>query len=153
MRKRAEKKLGELGLSVSYGKYVDERDEFDTTTIEKRLQDLHDAYADPKVRCIIPAMGGSSANQLLKHIDYDLVKKDPKIICGLSDITALAEALYAKTGIVTYYGPHFTMLGASKLVDYSLDNMRKTFFSEDSFQLTAADQYCKRINSPPAEHF
>jgi muramoyltetrapeptide carboxypeptidase len=95
-------------------------------------------------------MGGFSAKQLLKHINYDLAKKDPEIICGLSDITVLAEALYAKTGIVTYYGPHFTMLGASKLVDYSLDNMRKTFFSEDPCELTAADQYGKRINSPPA---
>lgn len=142
MRKRGEKKLGELGLTDSYGKYVDERNEFDTTSIEKRLKDLHDAYADPEVRCIIPAMGGSSANQLLKHIDYGLVKKDPKIICGLSDITALAEALYAKTGIVTYYGPHFTMLGASMLVGYSIEHMRKTFFSEAPFPLTPADHYC-----------
>ncbi|AHM62648.1 peptidase U61 [Flammeovirgaceae bacterium 311] len=142
MRKRGEKNLGELGLTVSYGKHVDERNEFDTTSIEKRLEDLHDAYADPKVRCSIPAMGGSSANQLLKHIDYGLVKKDPKIICGLSDITALAEALYAKTGIVTYYGPHFTMLGASKLVDYSIEHMRKTFFSEAPFPLTPAEHYC-----------
>lgn len=142
MRQRAEKKLGELGLTVSYGKYVDEHDDFDTAPVEKRLEDLHNAYADPKVRCIIPAMGGSSANQLLKHIDYSLVKKDPKIICGLSDITALADSLYAKTGIVTYYGPHFTMLGASKLVDYSIEHMRKTFCSEAPFLLHPAEHYC-----------
>lgn len=142
MRTRAEKKLGELGLIVSYGKYVDEHDDFDTAPVEKRLEDLHEAYADPKVRCIIPAMGGSSANQLLKHIDYGLVKKDPKIICGLSDITALADALYAKTGIVTYYGPHFTMLGASKLVDYSIEHMEKTFCSEALFLLHPAAHYC-----------
>lgn len=142
MREAAEKRLSGLELTVSYGKYVEERNEFDTTSIEKRLEDLHDAYADPKVRCIIPAMGGSSANQLLKYIDYDLVKKDPKVICGLSDITALAAALYAQTGIVTYYGPHFTMLGASKLVNYSIEHMRKTFFSEAPFPLTPSDHYC-----------
>ncbi|WP_224999153.1 S66 peptidase family protein [Cesiribacter sp. SM1] len=142
MKERAEKKLGELGLTVSYGKYVWERNEFDTTSIEKRLEDLHDAYADPKVSCIIPAMGGSSANQLLKYIDYELVEKKPKIICGLSDITALADALYKKTGVVTYYGPHFTMLGASKIVDYSIEHIRKTFFSEASFSLKPSEHYC-----------
>lgn len=142
MKAQAEKKLGELGLTVSYGNYVWERNGFDTTTIEKRLEDLHDAFANPDVRCIIPAMGGSSANQLLKHIDYELIKNNPKVFCGLSDITALADALYEKTGIVTYYGPHFTMLGASKLVDYSLEHIKKTFFSAEAFSLQPSGHYC-----------
>ena len=141
MKDRAEKRLGELGLRVSYGKYVYERNGFDTTTVEKRLEDLHDAYADSQVKCIIPAMGGSSANQLLKHIDYELIKKNPKILCGLSDITALADALYAETGVVTYYGPHFTMLGASKLIDYSLEHIKKTFFSDDAISLQPSEHY------------
>lgn len=142
MKAKAEQHLRSLGLEVSYGKYVYERNEFDTTTVEKRLEDLHDAYADPTVKCIIPAMGGSSANQLLKHIDYGLVKKNPKILCGLSDITALADALYSQTGIVTYYGPHFTMLGASKIADYSIAHIRKTFCSEAPFSLHPSEYYC-----------
>lgn len=141
MKAWAEKSLGELGLMVSYGKYLYERNGFDTTTVEKRLEDLHSAYADPKVKCIIPAMGGSSANQLLKYIDYELIKKNPKILCGLSDITALADALYAKTGVITYYGPHFTMLGASKLTDYSLEHIKKTFFYDDAFSLKPSEHY------------
>jgi muramoyltetrapeptide carboxypeptidase len=141
MKKRAEDGFTKLGLSVSYGKYVHELDEFNTTPVEKRLEDLHDAFSDPEVQAVIPAMGGSSANQLLKHIDYQLIRRNPKVFCGLSDITVLANALYAKTGVVTYYGPHFTMLGASKVVDYSFEYMRKTFFSEAPVRLEPSPYY------------
>lgn len=82
MKEQAIQGLEALGLKVSFGKYVNERDEFDTTTVEKRLEDLHDAFADPGVQAILPAMGGSSVNQLLKYIDYDLIQNNPKVFCG-----------------------------------------------------------------------
>lgn len=141
-RDKAENSLKELGLTVSYGKYVDERDDFNTTTIEHRLEDLYDAFADPGVQAIIPAKGGSSANQLLKHLDFDLIKKNPKVFCGLSDITELANAIYAKVGLVTYYGPHFTMIGASSLVDHSIKNMKETFLSDEPVHLHPSKYYC-----------
>src|SRR5690554_1365024 len=135
MRQRARKKLESLGLRVSFGNYIDERDNFDTGSVRHRLEDLHNAVSDPNVKAIIAANGGSSANQLLKHIDYNLLWQHPKIFCGLSDITELTSAIYAKTGLVTYYGPHFTMIGATHLIDHSIENMKKTFFSEDPFPL------------------
>lgn len=140
-RERAEKRLGKLGLRVSYGKHADERNDFRTTTLEHRLEDLHEAFADPDVQAVIPAMGGSSANQLLKYVDYELIKKNPKIFCGLSDITELANAVYKKTGLVTYYGPHYTSIGASRLVDHSIENMRQTFFSDAPVALQPSDYY------------
>lgn len=142
MEERVEKALGDLGLSVSYGKHVRELNDFKTTTIEHRLEDLHEAYADPDVQAIIPARGGSSLTQLLKYIDYDLVKKNPKILCGLSDITALSYALYAKTGVVNYYGPHFTMLGASKLADYSYTSFRENLMSDAPVHFKPSEHYC-----------
>lgn len=141
-RKLAEDRLGELGLTVSYGKYVDELDDFKTASVEKRVEDLHEAFADPNVQAIIPARGGSTSNQLLKYIDYDLIRKKPKILCGLSDITALSYAITAKTGLVTYYGPHYTTLGASRIVDYSLESMRNTFFSKANFKVHQSEYYC-----------
>lgn len=128
MKSRAVERLNKIGLTVSFGKYVDELDEFNTTTVERRLEDLHDAFADPDVKAVMPANGGSSVNQLLKFVDYDLIKRNPKIFCGLSDITELGNAIYAITGLATYYGPHFTMLGASKLGDYSIEHMKKSLF-------------------------
>lgn len=136
-----------LGLSVSFGKYVDERNDFQTTTVEHRLEDLHEAFSDPGVQAVVPAKGGSSVTQLLKYIDYELIKNNPKILCGLSDITALSYALYAKTGVVNYYGPHFTMLGTSKIVDYSFESIRKTLMSEEVVQLKPSEFY----NNAPGE--
>lgn len=141
MRQRARKKLESLGLRVSFGNYIDERDNFDTGSVRHRLEDLHNAVSDPNVKAIIAANGGSSANQLLKHIDYNLLWQHPKIFCGLSDITELTSAIYAKTGLVTYYGPHFTMIGATHLIDHSIENMKKTFFSEDPFPLISPQYY------------
>lgn len=130
-----------LGLKVSFGKYVEELNDFDTTTVKHRLEDLHEAFADPGIQGIVPARGGSSVTQLLKHIDYDLIKNNPKILCGLSDITALSYALYAKTGIVNYYGPHFTMLGTSRCVDYSFESIQKNLMSEAVTEIKPSDYY------------
>ncbi len=143
MKQQAVKGFEKLGLTVSFGKYIHELDDFDTTSVEKRLEDLHDAYADPSIQAITPARGGSSVNQLLKHIDYELIKKNPKVLCGLSDITALSYALYKKTGITNYYGPHFTMLGATKseLVEYSFQAIKDILFAEDPVRLHPSEHY------------
>lgn len=141
MRARGIKKLEDLGLKVSFGKYVDERDSFDTASVNHRLEDLHNAVKDPHVRAIMAANGGSAANQLLKHIDYPLLEEHPKVFCGLSDITELTSAIYAKTSIVTYYGPHFTMVGATRLIDHSIEKMKKTFFIKDPFALVPPEYY------------
>src|SRR3989344_8774214 len=101
----------ELGLRITLGKYVFEVDEFDTAPLEHRLEDFHEAFSDQNVKGILTVLGGTNSNQLLKYIDYDLVAKNPKIFCGLSDITAPANAIYSKTGLITYSDPHFTVFG------------------------------------------
>lgn len=141
LQERAVKKLEGLGLKVSFGKYVREQNEFDTASVEHRLEDMHDAFKDPDVQAVISANGGTSVNQLLKDIDYDLIKNNPKIFCGLSDLTELALAVYAKTGLVCYYGPHFSMLGAAEVIDPSYENMEKMFFYEDPVTLDAPQFY------------
>ncbi|WP_143959264.1 S66 peptidase family protein [Litoribacter populi] len=133
--------LKSLGVSVSFGKYVNEVNEFETTTVLNRLIDLHEAFADPNVKGVLTATGGSSVSQLLNEIDYALVKENPKIVCGLSDITALSYALYQKTGIVNYYGPHFTMLGESTLVDYSIEYMQRVLMEEGPVEIKPSNYY------------
>jgi muramoyltetrapeptide carboxypeptidase len=72
---------------------------------DKRLADLHDAFADPEVRCILSAIGGNHSAHLLEGLDLDLIREHPKLLCGYSDTTTLLLALYARTGLVTVYGP------------------------------------------------
>ena len=54
------------------------------------------------VKAILTAIGGFNVNQILEHIDYKIIRQHPKILCGYSDITALLNAIYAKTGLITY---------------------------------------------------
>ena len=133
--------LERIGLKVSFGKHVHEMNDYKSADLQHRLKDLHEAFEDESVDAIISAIGGSSANQLLKHIDYDLIRRRPKIFCGLSDITELNSAIYSKTGLVTYYGPHFTMLGASMFSQLMLTNMEEMFFTEEPVEVNPSEFY------------
>lgn len=104
-------KLNNLGFKVTFGKYIYEKDDlYKTATIKKRVEDLHNAFLDKNVKLIICGTGGFNVNQILPYIDYELIKKNPKIICGFSDITALLLSIYSKTGIPVYLGPTFLKL-------------------------------------------
>jgi len=134
-------RLNHMGLEVSFGKHVREVDEFKSTSIEHRLQDLHEAFADPSVAGILTLSGGSSSNQLIKYIDYELIKKNPKFICGLSDTTALVNAIYTKTGLVTFYGPHFMSIAASRKPDYTLTYLVKCMMDDKEIDVVPASYF------------
>lgn len=104
-------RFAEMGLTLTYGAHVDERDDFDSSSIASRVQDLHDAFANPGVAAVMTVIGGFNSNELLPNLDWDLIAANPKILCGFSDITALQNAILAKTGLVTYSGPHWSSFG------------------------------------------
>ncbi len=135
----ATKRLTDLGLKVTFGKNVDLCDDFTSSPIEARIEDLNEAFTDKNVKAILTVIGGFNSNQLLKHIDYELIKNNPKIFCGFSDITALNDAIYAKTGLVTYSGPHYSSFGMKYGFDYTLDYFKKMLFSEDKVEVTSSD--------------
>lgn len=72
---------------------------------EARLEDFHAMFSDASVKAILCARGGFGTIRLLDRIDYDLVRSNPKIIAGYSDITALLFALFIETGLITFHGP------------------------------------------------
>lgn len=125
----ATKRLERLGFKVSFGKNI--YSEFDKNygcgSIKERIEDLHEAFLDKNIKAVLTAIGGFNSNQILDYINYDLIKNNPKIICGFSDITALLNAIYAKTGLVTYYGPHYSSFGMEVGFDYTLEYFKKIF--------------------------
>ncbi len=131
----ATKRFNELGLKVTYAKNVLEKDEFMSSSIKSRVDDVHEAFLDKNVKGIFAVIGGANANQLLSYIDYSLISSNPKIFCGFSDITALSNAIYAKTGLVTYSGPHFSTLGMLKGVDYTIEYFKKCLFKSEEFKI------------------
>lgn len=105
----AKEKLESLGFKLSFSSnYLEPADCLDSTPIASRVSDLHEAFADPSVDAILATIGGSNANELLPYLDYDLIARNPKLICGYSDTTALLNAIYAKTGLITIMGPSYS---------------------------------------------
>lgn len=128
-------RLQELWLKVSFANHVDEIDAFDSSSIESRVHDIHAAFADPSVHAILTVIWGFNSNQLLRCLDYDLIKNNPKILCGYSDITALSNAIYAKTGLVTYSGPHYFSFGDKLWFEYTNTYFKKCLFSTEPFDI------------------
>jgi muramoyltetrapeptide carboxypeptidase len=131
----------EIGLKISFGKHVDEIDEFNSSSIESRIEDLHEAFSDKSVDAIFTVIGGYNSNQLLQYIDYNLIAKNPKIICGFSDVTALANAITAKTGMITYLGPHFSSWGMKLGFEYSLEYFIKSCMEDGSFSVLPSNEW------------
>ncbi|MGI9428770.1 MAG: S66 peptidase family protein [Bythopirellula sp.] len=73
---------------------------------DTRAEELMNAFADPEVAAIFPARGGNGVTRLLDLLDYNFLRKHPKIVAGFSDITALHLALQSQTGLVTFHSPH-----------------------------------------------
>ena len=113
-------RFAELGLRLSFGGHVDERDSFDSSSVNARVDDLHEAFADPYVTAILTVIGGFNSNELLPHLDWELIGANPKVFCGFSDITALQNAIFARTGLVTYSGPHWSSFGMRDHFDETL---------------------------------
>ena len=140
-REIADQRFKDLGLKLSFGKYIDETDAFNSSSIASRIEDLHDAFADSNVSAIISVIGGFNSNQLLGYLDWDLIKNNPKILCGYSDITALNNAIFAKTGLVNYSGPHYSTFGQKLHFEYTLEYFKKCLMSEDQFTVESSREW------------
>jgi muramoyltetrapeptide carboxypeptidase LdcA involved in peptidoglycan recycling len=153
MKAAASACLQGLGLVVSFGKYVNEIDEFMSTTVAHRVEDLHDAFSDKTVQLILSVVGGYNSNQLLSHLDYALVRRNPKRFCGFSDITALGSALLAKAGLVTYSGPHFMSFSQALGFEYTLDYFNKCHFYTEPYAVEPAMQFADGMQAAAAGEF
>lgn len=135
------KALENEGFKLTFGKNVKEKDMFVSSSIDSRIKDLHEAFRDKNVKAILTVIGGFNSNQLLRYIDYDIIKKNPKIICGFSDVTALSNAIYAKTGVVTYSGTHFSSWGMKKGFEYSKDYFKKCLTQKEPFEVKPSEKW------------
>ncbi len=134
-------RLEALGLRVSYGGAGESLDRFESSPVEERVSELHEAFADDGVRGMLTIIGGYNSNQLLARLDYDLIGENPKVLCGFSDITALATAIHAKTGLVTYSGPHFSTFSMERGLQYTLDHFERCLMRDGPYDVEPADHW------------
>ena len=116
----AKETLENLGFRVSFSEHYLESDMLSSSSIKSRVADLHAAFADDSVDAILATIGGFNSNELLPYLDYDLIAKHPKIICGYSDSTAFLNAIFAKTGNLTYMGPSYSSFKMKEGQDYQI---------------------------------
>lgn len=102
----AVERMHALGLKVKLGKSVYKRySRYFAGTDKERAHDINQMFKDKKVKAIIALRGGWGSNRILDLLDYEMIKKNPKIFMGYSDITSLLLAINAKTGLITFHGP------------------------------------------------
>lgn len=142
-RQIAAERFAEMGLKVTFGKNtIDENwDILGSSSVEKRIEDLSEAFKDKNVKAIFTIIGGSNSNQLLASLDYETIKENPKIFCGFSDITALLNGIYAMTGLVTFSGPHYSSFGMQKGFEYTMENMQKMLFGDGVNHVEPSSQW------------
>lgn len=160
----ARERLEKLGLKITFGKNVLETGLFGSASIAARIEDLHEAFADPHVKGILTVLGGYNSNQLLASIDYELIRNNPKIFCGYSDITALQNAFLACSGLITYSGPHYSSFAMQEGFEYIVEGFKQSvfcqneeeyvlhpskFWSSDSLWFLDQDKRCFEKNPGP----
>ncbi|KAI8894443.1 muramoyltetrapeptide carboxypeptidase [Globomyces pollinis-pini] len=120
--KIATERLEEMGFKVTFGKNVSNScpNQVQSSPIEDRIEDLHDAFKDQTVQGILTVIGGFNSDQIISKIDYDLIRSNPKVFCGYSDITTLSNAFLAKAGLVTFSGPHWSSFGMELGLEYTI---------------------------------
>lgn len=102
---RSKKFLDYKGFNIIEGKLTGKEDYYRSGTIKVRAEELNELIRNKNVKCIMSSIGGMNSNSILPYIDYEEFRKNPKIIIGYSDVTAILLGIYAKTGITTFYGP------------------------------------------------
>lgn len=120
--------LEAMGLKVKQSPFLKARYGHLAGTDEERASELNQFFADKSVSAIITIRGGSGCARILDKLDYEIIKKNPKIIVGYSDITTLLLAIYAKTGLVTFHAP----VAVSTWNDFSFGYFKRLLFDKEA---------------------
>ena len=113
--------LESLGFRVKTGAHLYRRYGYLAGNDTERAADLNDLFADDHVDAIMAFRGGYGASRLLPALDYAMIRRNPKILLGYSDITALLNGIYTQTGLVTFHGP----IADGNFTDYTLAEFKK----------------------------
>lgn len=124
---RAVNFLKQQGIEVVYGNLTNFSDGYRSGDAKQRANEFNELLYNEEVDCILATIGGMNTNSILPYIDYEYIKKNPKLIVGYSDVSALLNAIYAKTGVHTVYGP--TLMSAFGEIG-PLANACFTYFSK-----------------------
>ena len=124
----ARESLEALGFKVRTGGHVLDRHGYLAGQDKDRARDINEFFADPSVRAVLPLRGGWGSSRVLPHLDMDAIGRNPKVVLGFSDITALLLGVHAKTGLVTFHGPN----GMGRWDEYSVEYFKRVLMQGEA---------------------
>lgn len=146
---RAKDIIENLGFKVKFSKNLFSNTSGYSATAKEKAEDINEMFKDKDVKMIWCAKGGENSNSTFEYLDYELIKQNPKIICGYSDITSLTNMITEKTGLVTFNGTNFKTIATDK-TEYSLEEVRKRFI-DGSLEIGETEEGYKTIKDGVAE--
>lgn len=118
------------GLKVKFGKNAFKNTLGYGATPQEKAEDINEMFKDKEVKMIFCVSGGFNSNSVFEYLDYDVIKANPKPLIGFSDSTSIENAIYAKTGVITFNGATFKAL-TSWATPYAYEEVVKRFMHGD----------------------
>lgn len=125
---RAKEIVEKSGFKVKYSKNLFSNTNGYCSTAKEKAEDINEMFADKNVKMIWCAKGGNNSNSTFEYLDYELIRQNPKIICGYSDITSLTNIITEKTGLVTFSGTNFKTIATDE-TDFSYKQALNRFLN------------------------
>jgi muramoyltetrapeptide carboxypeptidase len=144
----AKESLEALGLKVKIGSHLLDRHGYLAGQDKDRADDINRFFADTSVRAVLAIRGGWGSSRLLAHLDYGVIRRNPKIVLGYSDITALLLGIHAKTGLVTFHGPN----GTGRWDAFSVDFFTRMLMQGEAIVYQNPRQLSDRNSLTPVEN-
>jgi len=139
----AKHNIESLGFKVKSGRNIFKKRGYLAGSISERVADIHEMFTNPDIKAIMTIRGGYGSAQLLPHLDYDLIRKNPKILVGYSDITSLLAGIHRKTGLVTYHGP----VAVSTFTDYTKEHFYRVLTQNKALGLIDTESFSEGSRS------
>lgn len=112
-----------------------------SATAKEKADDINQMFADRDVKMIWCAKGGNNSNSVFEYLDYELIKNNPKIICGYSDITSITNIIAEKTGLITFNGTNFKTIATDE-TNFSYNEAIQRFLNKSlEFGMAENDKY------------
>lgn len=137
------------GYNIKFGKNAFKNTLGYGATPKEKAEDINEMFADKEVKLIFCVSGGFNSNSVFEYLDYDIIKNNPKPLCGFSDATSLENIIYEKTGVITFNGPTFKAL-TSWETEYGYTEVIKRF-ADCSLELGKEDDEYITIQEGTAE--
>lgn len=136
----AKKIIENLGFKVKYSKNIFSNTFGYSSSPKEKAEDINEMFKNKEIKMIWFAKGGENSNSIFEYLDYELIKENPKIICGYSDITSITNIINQKTGLVTFSGTNFKTIATDE-TNYSLEQALNRFVNKSAKIGNENEQY------------